>query len=747
MPNIGRYQLLEKLGQGGMGIVYRAHDTLLERIVAVKVISAGIGDDPEPRERFFREARAAGQLSHKNIITIHDLGEHEGQPYLAMEYLTGQDLAARMATPPRISLRRKLEIATEICEGLEYAHNRGVVHRDIKPGNIFVTDGGTVKIVDFGLARLVTSDLTRSNMMMGTVNYMAPEQIRGERVDHRADIFSTGVVLYELLCGRRAFEGDSFATTLYKILEIAPEPLQNIDATLPFEIVQFVDRALAKARDERYQHMSDLLRDLLVYRQQFSIDSPPGSRSAFSGVRPPSDVPTQATPLPGGSMAAQSTPGSNAAVQTPVPGRRLLLISVVAVAVLVLAVAGVSMWMASRPVQSPNADVRPTSGVRAEPPVSELMEKALTAFQSEDFAAAERGAGAVLARDPGHEAARQLRDRARTAAAAVESGLQKARTLFDAGKFEEASRAAGEVLSVAPGNQDAKRIMEEGVARSRGRGAQEARAQLAHAKAGARAAQAQRLAPAAYAAAAAAERDAERQAAAGRLETATVKFYEASGLFRSAEIAAEHESATREAQARAQKAPAEPVKKGEAETSPPASPTPSERTEKPERPEKPEQPERSEKPEKPETVPVPAPTPSTPAVTSLPAPAAPPPPAPAPEPPPPNPEVAIHELLARYKSALESRNLDALKRLWPSLSGGPQDRIRDEFQHASRISVEIIDPRISVSGAGATVSFIRRYELLTLEGQQLHTASRTTMDVRRAGTAWVIERIRFDPIR
>jgi eukaryotic-like serine/threonine-protein kinase len=184
MQTVGRYELVEKLGQGGMGAVYRAHDTLLERTVAVKVISATIDQNDELRERFFREARAAGQLSHKNIITIHDLGEHEGQPYLAMEYLHGQDLLARMASPQRMSLRRRVEIATEVCEGLEYAHNHGIVHRDIKPANIFITDSGAVKILDFGLARLVTSELTRSNMMMGTVNYMAPEQVRGERIDH-----------------------------------------------------------------------------------------------------------------------------------------------------------------------------------------------------------------------------------------------------------------------------------------------------------------------------------------------------------------------------------------------------------------------------------------------------------------------------------------------------------------------------------------------------------------------------------
>ena len=247
MQTIGRYELIEKLGQGGMGAVYRARDTLLERIVAVKVISTSIDQNDELRERFFREARAAGQLSHKNIITIHDLGEHEGQPYLAMEYLQGQDLLARMASPQRMSLRRRVEIATDICEGLEFAHAHGVIHRDIKPANVFITDSGGVKILDFGLARLVTSELTRSNMMMGTINYMSPEQIRGEKIDHRADIFSTAVVIYELLSGRRAFDADSFAATLYKILQEFPEPLQQIDPSIPIELVRIVERALAEA--------------------------------------------------------------------------------------------------------------------------------------------------------------------------------------------------------------------------------------------------------------------------------------------------------------------------------------------------------------------------------------------------------------------------------------------------------------------------------------------------------------------
>ena len=194
MNCVGRYEITERLGQGGMGTVYKAFDPLLTRVVAVKVISAQLDSQPEQRERFFREARAAAQLSHRNIVTIFDLGEQDGAPFLAMEYLVGRDLEQRMREGDRMSLARKLEIALMVCEGLAHAHSAGVIHRDIKPANIFITDDGQAKILDFGLARLVTSELTRSNMMVGTVNYMSPEQLRGEKSDHRADIFSFGVV-------------------------------------------------------------------------------------------------------------------------------------------------------------------------------------------------------------------------------------------------------------------------------------------------------------------------------------------------------------------------------------------------------------------------------------------------------------------------------------------------------------------------------------------------------------------------
>jgi hypothetical protein len=277
--------------------------------------------------------------------------------------------------------------------------------------------------------------------------------------------------------------------------------------------------------------------------------------------------------------------------------------------------------------------------------------------------------------------------------------------------------------------------MQDGAARSVGRGAEEARRQLVRAKDAARSANAHRIAPAPYAAASEAEREAQRLYQAGRAGDATIKFYEASGLFRSAEVTAQNASTAREASAASPPSSPEPPDRQAAEEgSPPPSTSPGATPPVPPA----AVPERSQ--------PIPPPVPSAPTHTA-PAPVAPPASSPPEAPPALNSEAGVAELLARYKSALEARDLTALQRVWPGLGGMAQNAIRDEFRHASQISVEILDPRTSVTGATGTVSFLRRYELVTVEGQRLRTETRTTMDVRRSGSTWVIERIRFEPSR
>jgi serine/threonine-protein kinase len=737
MTTIGRYQILEKLGQGGMGVVYRAFDTLIERVVALKIISAPIEGNPEARERFIREARAAGQLSHPNIITIHDLGEHEGQPYLAMEFLEGEDLQTRMARPERMSLGRKIELAMNICYGLEYAHARGVIHRDIKPANIYITDNGAVKILDFGLARLLTSELTSSHMLMGTVNYMAPEQIRGERADHRADIFSVGVVFYELLAGRKAFAGDSFASTLFKILNEVPEALPNIDASLPLELVAIVERALAKPRDERYQNMGELLRDLTVCRQQLGLADSSVGRPGSGGLRPASDpwsrpsgqaqVDRPGTPAPAPLVTPMPTPAPSAAPRTS-PVVQATIAAAVLAAILV---GGWLLFARPEPTSSSTEPTAPSApATPAVPDVSAALQGALDSFQKGDFQAADRLAGEVLAAVPDHAEARRVQSQAREATVAVDRGLKQARAHLEARRFAAASRAAGEVLAVAPSNDEARRIMEEGASRSRGDGAEEARSRMIRARSSARAANAPALAAGSYRAASDAEREAQRLFQAGRLADATAKFYEASGLFRSAEIAAESNAAAEAERRRQAQIAAERERERRAQPEPAPTPAPA-------------------SPPVATGTPLPALPPAS-SPGALPPPPAPPAPAPAPQPETPRAppaEDAIRDVLDRYKSALEARSLDALKRLWPSLGGAQQAAIQNEFSHASRIDVDILDPRIAVSGNSATVAFIRRYELVTVDGQRLNNDTRTTMTLQRANGGWVIEAIRFDAPR
>ena len=808
MERIGRYELRDKLGQGGMGVVYRAFDTLLQRVVAVKVISATIDGNPELRERFFREARAAGQLSHRNIITIHDLGEDEGVPYLAMEYLEGEDLQRRMAGHDRMSLSHKLDLSIEVCQGLEFAHNHNVVHRDIKPANIFITDNGTVKLLDFGLARLVTSELTHSNMMMGTLNYMAPEQVRGERADHRSDIFATGVVLYELLSGRKAFQGDSFAATLYKILQEVPEPLDRIDSTLPWQMVAIVERSLAKPRDERYQQMSEMLRDLLTVRQQqvFS-DSPTGYRTVTGdfpsplpqpapgagaqrpgsggqrppsggqrppsggqrppsgGQRPPSGGQRPLSggqrPLSGGTRPAtdydatgQYNPPPTMVTPVPTPAAPPVasrspraIVVVVILATLALAVGGPitysMLWRQTptSPAQAPAVAVVTSD----DPAIQAAVKQSLNAFQSGDYAGAARYADSVLVQIPNHPEARRIAERAREAADTIDRGLRDARSLFDAGRYDDAAEAAGSVLSVSPSNADAKRIMAESSAKSRGRTVDDAHARMAQAKSAAVAAAAPRLAAGSYGVAIAAEREAARLQKAGRVPDATAKLYEAAGLFRSAEVAAQTAAATVGQRAAAQTERPATATPAPAQTAPPAT----EPVASPTLPSIPVTP--LEKAPVPPPSPLPAPpTPPT-AAPAAPAPTTPSQPAPDPavavaaanaaaEP-------AIRDVLSRYELALESRSMEALKRVWPTLGGTQQALIRAEFEHARRIDVELVDPHISVSGASATVTLTRHYELLPAGGPLQRADTPTTMTLRRTNAGWVIDDVRFGPPR
>ncbi|MGE3959410.1 MAG: protein kinase [Vicinamibacterales bacterium] len=259
--HIGQYEIVRMLGRGGMGSVYVARDPAIDRLVAIKLLREGV-DSPEVRERFKREARSAGQLRHPNIVTIFHVGDHESSPYIVMEYIPGETLAELISQQAPLTIGRKLRIIEEVCRGLAYAHKFGIVHRDVKPLNILVDTEGSVKILDFGVARAGDQGLTQLGMMMGTPNYMSPEQISPGRADHRSDVFAVGLVFYELLTYRRAFPGHDFSV-LQRILQSDPDPVERYCPGIDPAILAVLRRALAKKPDERYQDLGAMRQDIL----------------------------------------------------------------------------------------------------------------------------------------------------------------------------------------------------------------------------------------------------------------------------------------------------------------------------------------------------------------------------------------------------------------------------------------------------------------------------------------------------
>ena len=287
--HFGPYEILAPLGAGGMGEVYRARDTRLGRDVAVKVLPAGLAGDADRQRRFEQEARAAARLNNPNILHIYDVGQHEGQPYLVTELLEGETLRDRMAGEA-LPIRKSVELAIAIAHGLAAAHEQGIVHRDLKPENLFVTGDGRLKILDFGLAKLTRPDdadgaltLARSlgtdtdpGVVLGTVGYMSPEQVRGQHVDHRSDLFSLGAILYEMLSGKRAFRGDSPADTMSAILREDPSDLTAEDGEIPLALERIVRHCLEKSPGERFRSAHDLAFQL----EGLSSPSGPGALEA-----------------------------------------------------------------------------------------------------------------------------------------------------------------------------------------------------------------------------------------------------------------------------------------------------------------------------------------------------------------------------------------------------------------------------------------------------------------------------------
>ena len=367
---VGRYEILERVGRGGMGVLYRGHDAVLDREVAIKVMSADLGADETMRPRFYREARAAAKLQHRNIVTIFEFGEEDATPYIVMEFLHGQDLAKRMKAQPPLTLEAKLDIVAELCTGLHFAHEQGVIHRDVKPANIRLLPDGSVKLLDFGIAKMAQSQLTQSGSVFGSASYMSPEQVQGAAIDGRSDIFSAGVVLYELITGKKPFAGDSPTAVIAKLLTEEPEPVEKLVPGLPKPLIAAVKKALEKDPAKRYAKAGDFGADLRISRsalQAHSVAAPP----------PPVDFAettlfTKAdTPAPGADLSLKrgATALVTPTVEVDATPKGKIGLGIAAAVVVVAAGVGGYLWMSPKTTSTPGTDAKPPAvETPAQPP-------------------------------------------------------------------------------------------------------------------------------------------------------------------------------------------------------------------------------------------------------------------------------------------------------------------------------------------------------------------------------------------
>jgi len=449
---IGRYRVLDFLGQGAMGVVYRGRDDALDREVALKVMSMGHGADAEARTRFLREARAAARLQHPNIVTIYELGEHEGNPFMAMELLEGMDLQRAIEGGLRPDPRRTLPIVLQLLAGLGHAHENGIVHRDVKPSNVFLPRKRPAKIMDFGVARLAGGGTT-AGVVVGTPNYMSPEQVRGGDLDGRSDLFSAGLILYELVTGEKAYKADSVVALMFKIAN-EPAELSLIPRDKAWKpLRQVLSRALAHDRGQRYPDAHTMSVDLAAALLELGGTADWATASNWGVVSRTTPRPAQAVVEPARSESAESTPSAAAAPVVAAASQRAPLLAAGGLAVaatLLLVAAGIAL---RRPSEPPRPALRPASPPAVEAakpePTPAAQRPTATPTAAPSAAHTPRPSGSA---EPEAQAAEPDPGTARS---------EKASALLEQGRYSAALAEARAVLQRDPVNEEAKTVAEE----------------------------------------------------------------------------------------------------------------------------------------------------------------------------------------------------------------------------------------------------------------------------------------------
>jgi serine/threonine protein kinase len=497
LQQIGKYGIVSEIGRGMMGRVYRAHDPILNRYVAIKTVSAALGTGGETLKRFQREAQAAALLSHPNIVTVHDFGEEQGLIYMAMELLEGVDLREAIDRNLLPGFEDKIRVMEQICAGLAFAHAKGVVHRDLKPANVHIQPNGQVKIVDFGLARLNTSDMTQEGIVLGTPTYMSPEQALGDKVDARSDIFSAGAVFYELLTGHKPFDAESTHGVLFQVVHKEPVSIRRWTPGTPRVLVEVVEKALVKDKKLRLQTARQMGAALAVARQALDAGRGPDASLAEESQRALKEAslrlepdlrpsaPSSSTSRPHwveGTVALDMTPASSPPQQAAIPGaaaasarRRVgprrsarplpkLMLAAGTIAVAGLA-AGAVVWLRA-PAPAPASDSPGTASNTSAAELSALthalvetqLQLARRELEDKSYTAAADQAERVLKLDAGNVEARAILEEAGLLSAEIQAAVADARTALETGDSEAASQALARVLELDPRHEAAHEL-------------------------------------------------------------------------------------------------------------------------------------------------------------------------------------------------------------------------------------------------------------------------------------------------
>jgi serine/threonine protein kinase len=775
---IGKYTIVGKVGAGAMGEVFKAHDPVLNRYVAVKTIVSSLDQHDDLRQRFQREAQSAAQLNHPNIVSVYDFGEDEGQIFMAMELLEGSDLREIIRARRLLTLEEKLRLMEQVCDGLGFAHAKGIVHRDLKPGNIHVLPSKQVKLMDFGLARLASSDMTKSGLILGTPNYMSPEQVQGKRVDARSDVFSLGAVFYELLSYQKPFAAESIHATMFKVVQCERDPLTKWVPDLPRPVVDLIDKALQKEPTNRFQNADEIREALRVLRQEIGN----ATGSVLSNWSP--DL--QETVVAAASDSAPSSPsgarsGSSGRQVRTLRGSQVAgsraggegTIRWVGIGLAIAALVAGGYWLLSgKSADNPGGSSAEIDAL-SQALVQSQLELAATNLEAKQYSAALAQAERVLSNDPLNAEALRIQDEVQSVLSELDAAVAEARDALARSQPEEAATALDKVLSIDSSHPLAGELSAQLNSHFRSR-AEAARAEVSRARQEAEAAGAASLREFQNADRIAAE--SERDFNQGQFAMAAQKLMQARDGFAQAGRSARERAAAESQVTSAARTETEALSRewasllqenGDASTRrQPAFRTASSQASEAERlaagqdysaasrayrqaiagileakeqalrdqargAQQAQQVQEARQTERARAAAAPPPAATTPPATATPAPAA--------------PQVnqdeeAIRRVIAEYARAIESKDIELFATVKPNLSRDERGRLEASFRAVDSTGIDIDITSIEIQGPGATVRLNRRDTISAGGDQQTHQ-SEQIMVLAKGPNGWVIEQI------